>query len=109
MEKELELISGEVEMGTEDTSQSQRRKGGLVTMPFIIANEALAKCATVGLLPNMILYLMGSYKLHVGSATQILLLSNASNNFTPVLGAFIADSYIGRFLAVGIGSIITLM
>nr|KYP54234.1 putative peptide transporter At1g52190 family [Cajanus cajan] len=78
-------------------------------MPFIIANEALARVASLGLLPNMILYLMGSYRLHLAKATQILLLSSASANFTPVVAAFIADSYLGRFLAVGLGSAISFL
>lgn len=73
------------------------------------ANEALARVASLGLLPNMILYLMGSYKLHLAKATQILLLSSASSNFTPVVGAFIADAYLGRFLAVGLGSAISFL
>lgn len=72
-------------------------------------NEALARVATLGLLPNMILYLMGSYNLHLGKATQILLLSVAITNFMPLPGAFIADSYLGRFLAVGLGSFITFL
>ncbi|KAL2332358.1 hypothetical protein Fmac_019939 [Flemingia macrophylla] len=104
MEKEVEL--GSLEMSI---SQPERRKGGLVTMPFIIANEALARVASLGLLPNMILYLMGSYKLHLAKATQILLLSSATTNFTPVVGAFIADSHLGRFLAVGLGSAISFL
>jgi len=73
------------------------------------ANEALARVASLGLLPNMIQYLMGSYKLHLAKATQILLLSSATSNFTPVVGAFIADSYLGRFLAVGLGSAISFL
>ncbi|XP_058777179.1 protein NRT1/ PTR FAMILY 1.2-like [Vicia villosa] len=59
--------------------------------------------------PNMITYLMGSYRLHLGTATQILLLSSAANNFTPVVGAFIADSYLGRFLGVGLGSALSFL
>ncbi|CAL0335234.1 unnamed protein product [Lupinus luteus] len=109
MKKEVELASSELEMASQHISQPQRNKGGLVTMPFIIANEALARVASIGLLPNMILYLMGSYKLHLAKATQILLLSTASSNFTPVVAAFIADSYLGRFNAVGLGSIVTFM
>lgn len=95
----------------EDTiSQPQlHNKGGFITMPFIIANESLARVATLGLLPNMILYLMGSYNLHLSKATHILLLSVATTNFMPLIGAFIADSHLGRFLAVGLGSIITFM
>ncbi|CAL0335233.1 unnamed protein product [Lupinus luteus] len=75
----------------------------------VFANEALARVATLGLLPNMILYLMGNYHLHLSHATHILLLSVATNNFTPLIGAFIADSYLGRFLAVGLGSFITFL
>lgn len=76
---------------------------------FLAANEALARVASLGLLPNMILYLMGTYRLHLAQATQILLWSHATSNFTPVVGAFIADSYLGRFLAVGLGSPITFL
>jgi len=72
-------------------------------------NEALARMASLGLLPNMIFYLMGSYRLHLGISTQILLLSSAASNFTPVIGAFIADSFLGRFLGVGIGSSISFL
>lgn len=75
----------------------------------VAANEALARVATIGLLPNMILYLMGSYRLHLAKATQILFLFSATSNLTPLLGAFIADSHLGRFLAVGLGSIITFL
>lgn len=109
MKKEVELCSSEVEMASQDTPQPQRKKGGIVTMPFIIANEALARVATIGLLPNMILYLMGSYKFHLAKATQVLLLSSATGNLTPLIGAFIADSCLGRFLAVGLGSTITFL
>jgi peptide/histidine transporter 3/4 len=75
----------------------------------IAANEALARMASLGLLSNMILYLMGSYKLHFGQATQILLLSSAASNFTPVVGAFVADSYLGRFLGVGLASAVSFL
>jgi len=57
----------------------------------------------------MIQYLMGSYKLHLAKATKILLLSSASSNFTPVVGAFVADSYLGRFLTIGLGSAISFL
>ncbi|KAE9621377.1 hypothetical protein Lal_00032106 [Lupinus albus] len=107
MEKEVELSSVHLKKHSEIIVQKQ--KGGLVTMPFIIANEALARVATLGLLPNMILYLMGNYHLHLSHATHMLLLSVATNNFTPLIGAFIADSYLGRFLAVGLGSFITFL
>ncbi|XP_045830123.1 protein NRT1/ PTR FAMILY 1.2-like isoform X2 [Trifolium pratense] len=110
--KELELSSPHTKISSQNDIISQpqtHNKGGFITMPFIIANESLARVATLGLLPNMILYLMGSYNLHLSKATHILLLSVATTNFMPLIGAFIADSHLGRFLAVGLGSIITFM
>uniref|UniRef100_A0A7N0VGE0 Uncharacterized protein n=2 Tax=Kalanchoe fedtschenkoi TaxID=63787 RepID=A0A7N0VGE0_KALFE len=86
-----------------------RKKGGLITMPFIIANEAFEKVSSYGLLPNMILYLMQEYGMGLAGGTHVLFLWSAATNFMPVVGAFIADSYLGRFLAISLGSIISLL
>ncbi|KAF7124185.1 hypothetical protein RHSIM_Rhsim12G0201000 [Rhododendron simsii] len=87
----------------------RRRKGGLITMPFIIANEALEKVASYGLLPNMILYLMGDYHIGITQGTNILFFWSAATNFFPLFGAFISDSYLGRFLTIGLGSIFSFL
>ncbi|KAJ4718090.1 protein NRT1/ PTR FAMILY 1.2-like [Melia azedarach] len=97
----------------EDTSSDQRlmspppkrRNGGLITMPFVIANEAFEKVASYGLVPNMILYLMKDYHFGVAKGTNIIFFWTAATNFMPILGAFLADSYLGRFLTIGLGSI----
>ncbi|KAF7843369.1 protein NRT1/ PTR FAMILY 1.2-like [Senna tora] len=86
-----------------------RRKGGLITMPFIIGNEGFAKVASTGLLPNMVLYLIGVYKLRLGKAANIIFLWYAASNFSPLFGAFVADSFLGRFLSIALGSIITFL
>ncbi|XP_058192498.1 protein NRT1/ PTR FAMILY 1.2-like [Rhododendron vialii] len=87
----------------------RRQKGGLITMPFILANEALEKVATYGLLPNMILYLMGDYHIGITQGTNLLFFWSAATNFSPLVGAFISDSYLGRFLTIGLGSIFSLL
>ncbi|KAL2332359.1 hypothetical protein Fmac_019940 [Flemingia macrophylla] len=107
MEKEVEAASVHVEMNPQHIQN--HRKGGFITMPFIIANEALAKLASVGLFPNMVLYLIGAYNLRVLKATKILLLWFAATNFAPTVGAFVADAYLGRFLAIGLGSILSFL
>lgn len=99
----------EVEANSEQRKMSQRAKGGLITMPFIIANEAFEKVASYGLLPNMILYLIQDYHLGVAKGTNILFLWSAATNFLPVVGAFLSDSYLGRFLTIGLGSITSLL
>ncbi|MFS8000162.1 putative proton-dependent oligopeptide transporter family, MFS transporter superfamily [Helianthus anomalus] len=102
-QQQVEELSHETHLST------RRKKGGLVTMPFIIANEAFEKVASYGLVPNMILYLMSDYKISVAKGTNILFLWTAASNFAPVLGAFLSDSYLGRFLTIGLGSCFSLL
>ncbi|GAB2293522.1 hypothetical protein Dimus_027729 [Dionaea muscipula] len=97
-------------IAVEDADQPpKRKKGGLITMPFIIANESLEKVASYGLLPNMILYLMMDYKMSVAKGTNLLFFWSAATNFMPLVGAVVADSYLGRFLTIGLGSLSSLL
>ncbi|KAH9603383.1 hypothetical protein KSS87_017231 [Heliosperma pusillum] len=91
------------------STTTNNKKGGFITIPFIIANESFEKVASYGLLPNMIVYLMKDYKMSASKAQNLLYFWNAALNFLPIVGAFVADSYLGRFLTIGIGSIITLL
>ncbi|CAL1373463.1 unnamed protein product [Linum trigynum] len=84
-------------------------KGGFRTLPFIIGAEAFEKVATLGLMPNMILYLTTEYGMGNVQGANLLFLWSAATNFTPVLGAFLADSYVGRFRMIAFGSIFSLM
>lgn len=34
---------------------------------------------------------------------------SAATNFFPLIGAFVADSYLGRFLTIALGSVISLL
>ncbi|WCJ42505.1 Major facilitator superfamily protein [Euphorbia peplus] len=87
----------------------ERKKGGLRTMPFIIANETLEKVAAVGLLSNMIKYLINEYNMTSSDAATLLFLWAAISYFLPVFGAFISDSYLGRFRVIVIGTFSTLL
>lgn len=89
--------------------QPSSQKGGLRTMPFIIANEAFERLASYGLLPNMILYLMREYHMDVATGTSVLSLWGAATNFLPLAGAFLSDSYLGRFQTIALGSVTSLM
>ncbi|GMY38364.1 protein NRT1/ PTR FAMILY 1.2-like isoform X1 [Fagus crenata] len=84
-------------------------KGGFRTLPFIIANEAFERVASIGLMPNMILYLTRVYGMQIATAANILFLWSAASNFMPILGAFLADSYVGRYWMIGFGSIVSLL
>lgn len=76
---------------------------------FWIASQALEKLAFYGLVPNMILYLTAEYGMGTTEAANIIFLWSAATNFFPLVGAFIADSYTGRFPLIGFGSSTSLL
>ncbi|XP_076904563.1 protein NRT1/ PTR FAMILY 1.2-like [Bidens hawaiensis] len=84
-------------------------KGGMITMPFIIVNETFERVASFGLMPNMIFYLMEVYHMELVTGTSILSIWSALSNGLSILGAFISDSYFGRFRVIAIGSFSTLL
>ncbi|KAG5619124.1 hypothetical protein H5410_018948 [Solanum commersonii] len=86
-----------------------RKKGGFITMPFIIANEALENVASYGVLPNMTNYLMREYRMGFTTTQNLLFFWSATTNFLPIVGAVVADSYLGRFLTIGLGSIFSFL
>jgi solute carrier family 15 (peptide/histidine transporter), member 3/4 len=72
------------------------------------ANEAFERVASVGLHTNMIIYLKYEYHLENATVAVILFWWGAISNFLPVLGAFLSDSYMGRFLVIALGTIVSL-
>ncbi|XP_041016347.1 protein NRT1/ PTR FAMILY 1.2-like [Juglans microcarpa x Juglans regia] len=105
MEETVELPNSDhVEM-VHQHIPPKRKKGGLVTMPFVIVNEAFERVASFGLVPNMIFYLMRDYNLGFAKGNNLIFYWSAATQFMPILGAFLSDSYLGRFLTIVSGSI----
>ncbi|XP_059316570.1 protein NRT1/ PTR FAMILY 1.2-like [Lycium ferocissimum] len=96
-------------MGTQTEVEENPRKGGLRTMPFIIVNESFERVASYGLQPNMIIYLMTFYHMSAATGAIIVGIWSAVSNGLAIVGAFVSDSYLGRFRAVAFGSISTLI
>ncbi|KAL1834634.1 hypothetical protein ACET3Z_004285 [Daucus carota] len=90
-------------------SVDQKNAGGFRTMSFIIANASFEKAATFGLNANMILYLTNDYHLGMVTGANIVNLWTAAGNFLPVVGAFVADSSVGRYPLIAFGSIVGLL
>ncbi|KAK8615484.1 hypothetical protein V6N13_017071 [Hibiscus sabdariffa] len=84
-------------------------KGGIKTMPFIIANEICEKLAMVGFSKNMVNYLTNQLNMPLTKAANTVTNFNGTSSLTPLLGAFIADSYAGKFWTITVGTVIYLM
>ncbi|KAG2312841.1 hypothetical protein Bca4012_027411 [Brassica carinata] len=91
---------------TQFHGRASRPKGGLITMPFIFANEICEKLAVVGFHANMISYLTTQLHLPLTKAANTLTNFSGTSSLTPLLGAFIADSFAGRFWTITFASII---
>ncbi|WMV28674.1 hypothetical protein MTR67_022059 [Solanum verrucosum] len=72
-------------------------------------NESFEMIASYGLQTNMLIYLMTFYNMSAATATTILELWAALSNELAIVGAIIANSYLGRFRAIAFGSISTLI
>ncbi|KAL8252405.1 hypothetical protein R6Q59_036098 [Mikania micrantha] len=105
----MEVPTTEEKSKMKEEDSSRIKKGGWRTMPFILANESFEKLASYGLVPNMIIYLLYDYHMSYAKGTNIILLWSAATNFLPIVGAFLSDSFLGRFLTIFVGSIFSLM
>ncbi|XP_043707234.1 protein NRT1/ PTR FAMILY 2.13-like [Telopea speciosissima] len=87
------------------THQPHRKHGGWKTMPYILGNETFERLASFGLLANFMVYLMNEFQLDQVTAINIINIWSGTANFSPLLGAFICDAYLGRFRTLAFASI----
>lgn len=73
------------------------------------ANETFEKVSSFGLLANMILYLILEYNMDSATGAIVLFQWSAISNLITIIGAFLSDSYLGRFRVTAYGSISSLL
>ncbi|XP_049376043.1 protein NRT1/ PTR FAMILY 3.1 [Solanum verrucosum] len=93
-------------MNKKKVNSSRKMKGGMITMPFIFANEICEKLAVVGFGTNMVIYLTNELHLPLTKAANTLTNFGGTASLTPLIGAFIADTFAGRFWTITVASII---
>lgn len=74
---------------------------GWKVMPFIIGNETFEKLGAIGTLANLLVYLTSVFNLSSITATNIVNIFNGSANLVTLLGAFLCDTYFGRYKTLG--------
>ncbi|XP_059063574.1 protein NRT1/ PTR FAMILY 2.13 [Cryptomeria japonica] len=96
---------------TEDAPVKKKRtnKGGWKIMPFIIGNEGCANLATASLSANLVVFLIQQYKLDQLEAAKISNIWGGIKDISPILGAIVADSYLGRFWTILVASFTYIM
>lgn len=71
-----------------------------------VANEACEKLAVVGFNANMISYLTTQLHMPLTKAANTLTNFGGTGSLTPLIGAFLADAFAGRFWTITVASII---
>eukprot|EP01018_Ginkgo_biloba_P037280 Gb_00458 [translate_table: standard] len=95
-----------MEGGVVEMEHVKKKVGGWRTMPFIFANELCEKLAVVGFSANMITYLTQELHLPLVKAATTLTNFGGTASLTPLLGAFIADTFAGRFWTIAVASVV---
>ncbi|KAL8547341.1 hypothetical protein ACS0TY_006894 [Phlomoides rotata] len=78
---------------------------GVRAMPFVIGNETFEKLGTIGISANLLVYLTTVFNMKSITATNVLNVFNGTCNFGTVIGAFLSDTYLGRYKTLGIASV----
>ncbi|KAG8487414.1 hypothetical protein CXB51_020860 [Gossypium anomalum] len=81
----METPSDENNKIREPFLSSSPSKGGFRTLPFILATEAFERVATLGLSPNMIVYLRREFGMETAKAANVIFFWSAATNFTPII------------------------
>ncbi|XVF46402.1 hypothetical protein PTKIN_Ptkin03bG0023900 [Pterospermum kingtungense] len=85
------------------------KHGGWVTFVFVSATLTGLIIAGWGWLTNLIVYLIEEFNVKSIDATQIANVVNGSINLIPIIGAVLADSFLGSFHVVSISSVFSLL
>ncbi|KAK6924944.1 Proton-dependent oligopeptide transporter family [Dillenia turbinata] len=88
-----------------DESEAEIKYSGYKAMPFIIGNETFEKLGTIGTCMNLLVYLTTVFNMKSIAATNLINIFNGTTNFATLLGAFLCDTYFGRYATLGFASV----
>ncbi|KAJ1266668.1 hypothetical protein BS78_08G169800 [Paspalum vaginatum] len=88
-----------------ETDDDEHNYRGWKAMPYVIGNETCEKLGTIGTTANLLVYLTTVYGMKGASAATLLSLWQGTVNMAPVLGAFLSDTYLGRYTTIAWASV----
>lgn len=72
---------------------------------LLTGNETFEKLGAIGTLSNLLIYLTSVFNLKHISAVTLINVFNGTTNFATLIGAFLSDTYFGRYKTLGFSSI----
>ncbi|XP_057952591.1 protein NRT1/ PTR FAMILY 2.8 [Malania oleifera] len=93
------------ERSPEPQPQLPRQAGGWKAIKYILGNESFEKLASMSLIANLTVYLNTQYNMGGMLLVNVVNIWSGCSNIAPLAGAFISDTYLGRFQTLLFGSI----
>ncbi|RVW91177.1 Protein NRT1/ PTR family 2.11 [Vitis vinifera] len=93
--------------GTADEPNFEYR--GLKAMPFIIGNETFENLGTVGTSSNLLVYLTAVFNMKSITAVTLINIFYGTTNLGTLVGAFLCDTYFGRYKTLGFATVASFM
>ncbi|CAK7322889.1 unnamed protein product [Dovyalis caffra] len=78
---------------------------GVKAMPFVIGNETFEKLGSTGTSSNLLVYLTTVFHMKSITATTLVNIFNGTTNIATLLGAFLCDTYFGRYKTLAVASV----
>ncbi|KAJ0047900.1 hypothetical protein Pint_15289 [Pistacia integerrima] len=95
----------ELDMKAVSNKEPEINYRGWKAMPFIIGNETFEKLGAIGTLANLLIYLTSVFNMKSITAATIINIFNGTTNFGTMLGAYLCDTYFGRYKTLGFATI----
>ncbi|XP_020275842.1 protein NRT1/ PTR FAMILY 2.11-like [Asparagus officinalis] len=93
----------------EEVEEPSIKYRGWKAMPYVIGNETFEKLGTLGTSSNLLVYLTTVFHMQSVTATTLLQVFNGTTNLAPVFGAFLSDTFFGRYWTLGVASVSSLL
>ncbi|PWA75426.1 proton-dependent oligopeptide transporter family [Artemisia annua] len=101
----MDMKAGGMEVnGDEKKEVKELNYRGVKAMPFVIGNETFEKLGTIGTSTNLLVYLTTVFNMKSITATNLINVFNGTCNFGTLGGAFLSDTYFGRYKVLGTAS-----
>ncbi|KAM0829600.1 hypothetical protein ACQ4PT_066778 [Festuca glaucescens] len=104
-EKTVKAGFSEDDDSSSNAGEPVQNHRGWKAMPYVIGNETFEKLGTIGTVSNLLVYLTTVYHMQGVSAAILLNVFNGTSNLATVAGAFISDTYLGRYTTLAAATI----
>ncbi|KAL6967373.1 hypothetical protein U1Q18_033183 [Sarracenia purpurea var. burkii] len=99
----------DISISADGEAKTERKRGGWITFPFLMATSACLTLGNTGWVSNLIVYLIKNFNVKSIEAAQIYNIVVGSISLFPILGAIVADSFVGCFSVIWISSFACLL